>query len=92
MLTDPCTFYRTQVVFVVSDLWVRFSLTELARFADLTDVTLADEDTNSILADNANRAFQGNVAMRVIIGPRYPWSDLWVQASLTNKLRDVVQT
>ena len=35
------------------------------RFADLTDVTLADEDTNSILTDNANRAFQRNVAMRV---------------------------
>ena len=25
-------------------------------FANLTDVTLADEDTNSILTDNANRA------------------------------------
>ena len=34
-------------------------------FAVLTDVTLADEDTNSILADNDNRAIQGNVAMRV---------------------------
>ena len=33
-------------------------------FADLTDMTLADEDTNSILIDNANRAFQGNVATR----------------------------
>ena len=33
--------------------------------ADKTDVTLADEDTNSILTDNANRAFQGNVAMQV---------------------------
>ena len=76
MLTDPCTFYRTQVVFVVSDLWVRFSLTELARFADLTDVTLADEDTNSILTDNANRAFQGNVAMRVT----QPGGQLWNQA------------
>ena len=32
---------------------------------DLTDVTLADEDTNSILTDNANRAIQGNVAMHV---------------------------
>ena len=32
--------------------------------ADLTDVTLADEDTNSIL-DNANRAIQGNEAMQV---------------------------
>ena len=29
---------------------------------DLTDVTLADEDTNSILTDNANRAIQVNVA------------------------------
>ena len=26
-----------------------------------TDVTLADEETNSILTDNANRAIQGNV-------------------------------
>ena len=34
-------------------------------FADLTDVTLADGDTKSILTDNANRAIQGNVAMRV---------------------------
>ena len=31
-------------------------------FADLTDMTLADEDTNSILTDNANRAIQGNIA------------------------------
>ena len=31
----------------------------------LTDVSLVDEDTNSILADNANRAIQGNVAMQV---------------------------
>ena len=35
-------------------------------FADLTDVTLADEDTNSILITNsADRAIQGNVAMQV---------------------------
>ena len=34
-------------------------------FADLTDVTLADKDINSILTDNANRAIQGNVAMQV---------------------------
>ena len=33
---------------------------------DLTDVTLADEDTNSILADNARRAIQGNEAMQVM--------------------------
>ena len=30
--------------------------------ADLTDVTLADEDTNSILADNAKGAIQGNAS------------------------------
>ena len=34
-------------------------------FADLTDVTLVDEDTKSILTDNANRAIQGNQAMHV---------------------------
>ena len=33
--------------------------------ADLTDVTLADEDTNSIL-DNANMAIQGNMAMQIL--------------------------
>ena len=33
------------------------------RCADLTDVTLADEDTNSIRTDN--RAIQGNVATQV---------------------------
>ena len=35
------------------------------HFVDLTDVTLADEDTNSILTDNADRAIQRNVAMQV---------------------------
>ena len=33
------------------------------RFADLTDVTLADEDSK--LTDNTNRAILGNVAMHV---------------------------
>ena len=47
-----------------SNLWVLVSLTNRA-FADLTDVTLADEDTNSILNDNANKALQGNVAKQV---------------------------
>ena len=37
----------------------------LRGFADLTDVTLANEDINSILTDNANRVIQGNVAMEV---------------------------
>ena len=39
-------------------------------------MTLADEDTNSILTDNANRAIQGNVAMRVT----QPGGQLWNQA------------
>ena len=39
--------------------------TNWATCANLTDVTLADDDTNSILTDNANRTFQGNVAMQV---------------------------
>ena len=30
------------------------------RFADFTDVTLADKDIKSILTDNVNRAIQGN--------------------------------
>ena len=34
-------------------------------FADLTDVTLADEDSNSIPTDGVNRAILGNVAMQV---------------------------
>ena len=38
----------------------RLSLTH-TPCANLTDVTLADEDTNSILTDNANRAIHGNV-------------------------------
>ena len=34
-------------------------------FADLTDVTLADENNNSIQTDDVNRAIIGNVAMQV---------------------------
>ena len=43
-----------------SDLCVRMSVSPRG-FVDLTDVTLADEDTNSILTDNAIRAIPGNV-------------------------------
>ena len=35
------------------------------HYADLTDVTLADEDSNSIPTDDVNRAILGNVAMQV---------------------------
>ena len=58
-------FYRTQVS-LGSDLWVRLSET-MTGFADLTDVTLVDEDTKSILTDNANMAIQGNQAMHVTL-------------------------
>ena len=34
-------------------------------FADSTDVTLADEDNNSIPTDDVNRTIIGNVAMHV---------------------------
>ena len=46
---------------------VRLSLSHYVRdlFADLTDVTLVDEDTNSILADDTNRAIPGNLEMQV---------------------------
>ena len=33
--------------------------------SDLTDVTLADEDSNSTPSDDVNRAILGNVAMQV---------------------------
>ena len=33
--------------------------------SELTAVTLADEDTNSIQTDGANKAIQGNMAMQV---------------------------
>jgi len=40
-------------------------------------VTLADEDTNSILTDNANRAIQGNVAMHVTWWQTFATSAIW---------------
>ena len=43
---------------------VRPSLTE-RLCSDLTDVTLADEDSNSIPTDDVNRAISGNVTMQV---------------------------
>ena len=51
-------------MYLGSDLWVLMSVTP-RLFADLTDVTLADEDGNFISADDVNRAILGNVAMQV---------------------------
>ena len=56
-------FYRTQVS-LGSDLWVPISLTP-TPFADLTDVTLADEDSNLIPTDDVHRAILGNVPIQV---------------------------
>ena len=53
-----------------SDLWVLAYVRQSVStrgFADLTDVTLADEDSNSIPTDDVNRAFLDNVAMQVAI-------------------------
>ena len=47
-----------------SDLWVLMSASP-RLFADLIDVTLADEDSNSIPTDDVNRAIPGNVALQV---------------------------
>ena len=43
------------------------------RFANLSDLTLADQVTNSIQADTANMAIQGNEAMEVT----QPGGQLW---------------
>ena len=43
-------------------------------FADLTDVTLADEDSNSIPTDDANKAVLGNVAMQVASSGGQQWN------------------
>ena len=47
-----------------SHLWVRMTVSPM-YFADLTDLTLADEDSNSISTDDVNGAILGNVTMQV---------------------------
>ena len=54
---------------------VRPSVTHVV--ADLTDVTLADEDTNSKLTDNANRTIQDNVSTGNAL--TQPGGQLWNQ-------------
>ena len=55
-------FIEPSQVYLGSNLWVLCNSLSTRGFTDLTDVTLADEDTNSILTDNANKTIQGNVA------------------------------
>ena len=45
--------------------WSLYYYLKSNRFFYLNDVTLADEDTNSILADGDNRAILGNMAKQV---------------------------
>ena len=59
-----------------SGLWVWLSQQTYSKTFLQTDVTLAAGDTNSIPTDNANGAFQGNVAMRMT----QPSGQLWNQA------------
>ena len=42
--------------------------------ADLTDVTLADEDSNLIPTDDVHRAILGNVAMQVAPSGAQHWN------------------
>ena len=50
-----------------SDLWVWTSVSDYKDyFADLTDVTLAVEDSNLVPSDDFKRAILGNVAMQVV--------------------------
>ena len=56
-------FYGTQVS-LGSDLWVLMSVRQSQTFADLIDVTLADEDINSIPNNDVNGAILGYVAIQ----------------------------
>ena len=55
--------------------------------ANLTDVTLADQATNSMQADNANMAIQGNVAMKVTQSSGQLWNQCKRHHPLHYRLR-----
>ena len=64
-------------MYLGSDLWVPISVclsVSERGCANLTDVTLADQATNSMQADNANMAIQGNVAMKVTQSSGQLWN------------------
>ena len=52
---------------------------------NLTDVTLTDEDTNSILTDNTNRAIQGNVAIHHLAPPRADYEQVFAGANFNTE-------
>ena len=59
-------------IYVSGCHWVSEWVTERPCW-NLTDVTLADKETNLILTDKVNRVIQGNVAMKVT----QPGGQLW---------------
>ena len=65
--------FRTHV-YTGPDLWVLVSLSTYNTFLQtISDVTLADEDTNAIPNDYANRTISGNMAMQVM-----PWFNIYM--------------
>ena len=57
-LSDPGLLVRSMCLVLSNKLSTTPSV-------NLTDVTLADKETNLILTDKVNRVIQGNVAMQV---------------------------
>ena len=64
-LSDPGLLVRSMCL---------VSETESDTFLNLTDVTLADKETNLILTDKVNRVIQSNVAMQVTQPSGQPWN------------------
>ena len=62
-------FYRTQV-YLGSDLWVQVSVSQ-SCFVDLTDVSLVDEDINSIIANDTDWAIPGNTRPNFRISTKF---------------------
>ena len=60
-----CLFLSDTAILGVQSMRASVSNSLTIPFADLTDVTLADEDNNSIPTDDVNRTIIGNVAMQV---------------------------
>ena len=54
------SLYTGHLERVICNFWLAtFGFLEVGPFANLTDVTLTNQATNSILTDNANRTIQG---------------------------------
>ena len=75
ILTAQCQCHNTRYKSLLHDqcniqstLWAHpltWMSVALRLFADLTDVTLADEDINLILTDDNNRTILGNIALQM---------------------------